>query len=116
VRDQARATWDQTVRGLFFLNGSSHLAMPFVQALAALEFRPVLLSHGDVLLAVGWRWSFGTTKAEAPPHRLLSKARQIPTMALRVSKAELQPLQHWVEPIIRVPPALSAVVGALCNS
>jgi putative heme uptake system protein len=74
VRDHARATWDQPVRGLFFLNGSSHLPMPFVQALTALEFRPVLLSgppdvkvvdlaiqrtlealaqrgHGDVLLA-----------------------------------------------------------------
>ena len=74
VRDHARATWDQPVRGLFFLNGSSHLPMPFVQALTALEFRPVVLSgpsevkvvdvaiqrtlealaqrgHGDVLLA-----------------------------------------------------------------
>ena len=74
VRDHARAVWDQPVRGLFFLNGSSHLPMPFVQALAALEFRPVPLSgpsdvkvvdvaiqrtlealavrgHGDVLLA-----------------------------------------------------------------
>jgi uncharacterized protein len=44
VRDYARAVWDQPVRGLFFLNGSGHLPMPFVQALAALEFRPVLLS------------------------------------------------------------------------
>ena len=74
VRDHARETWDQPVRGLFFLNGSSHLPMPFVQALTALEFRPVVLSgpsevkvvdvaiqrtlealaergHGDVLLA-----------------------------------------------------------------
>jgi uncharacterized protein len=74
VRDHARATWDQPVRGLFFLNASSHVPMPFVQALSALEFRPVLLSgpsdvkvvdlaiqrtldalavrgHGDVLLA-----------------------------------------------------------------
>lgn len=74
VRDHARAVWDQPVRGLFFLNGSSHLPMPFVQALAALDFRPVPLSgpsdvkvvdvaiqrtlealavrgHGDVLLA-----------------------------------------------------------------
>src|SRR5918998_1440612 len=74
VRDYARAVWDQPVRGLFFLNGSSHLPMAFVQALAALEFRPVPLSgppdvkvvdvaiqrtlealavrgHGDVLLA-----------------------------------------------------------------
>jgi uncharacterized protein len=74
VRDYARAVWDQPVRGLFFLNGSSHLPMAFVQALTALEFRPVPLSgppdvkvvdlaiqrtldalaergHGDVLLA-----------------------------------------------------------------
>jgi uncharacterized protein len=74
VRDYARAVWDQPVRGLFFLNGTSHLPMAFVQALAALEFRPVPLSgppdvkvvdlaiqrtldalsergHGDVLLA-----------------------------------------------------------------
>jgi uncharacterized protein len=32
------------VRPLFFLNGSASVPMPFVQALAALEFRPVLLS------------------------------------------------------------------------
>ena len=74
VREYARAVWEQPARGLFFLNGTSHLPMPFVQALSALEFRPVLLSgpadvkvvdlaiqrtlealaergHGDVLLA-----------------------------------------------------------------
>src|SRR3954467_7493611 len=74
VREYARAVWDQPVRGLFFLNGSTSVPMPFVQALDALEFRPVLLSgpadvkvvdvaiqrtldalvqrgHGDVLLA-----------------------------------------------------------------
>jgi uncharacterized protein len=74
VRDYARAVWDQPVRGLFFLNGTTNVPMPFVQALDALEFRPVLLSgppdvkvvdvaiqrtldalaergHGDVLLA-----------------------------------------------------------------
>ena len=74
VREHARDAYDQPVRGLFFLNGSSHLPMPFVQALTALEFRPVVLSgppevkvvdvaiqrtlealaergHGDVLLA-----------------------------------------------------------------
>jgi uncharacterized protein len=44
VRDHARAIWGQPVRGLFFLNASAHVPMPFVQALAALEFRPVLLS------------------------------------------------------------------------
>jgi uncharacterized protein len=44
VRDHARAAWDQPVRGLFFLNGSGHVPMAFVQALAALEYRPVLLS------------------------------------------------------------------------
>jgi uncharacterized protein len=74
VRDHARETWDQDVRGLFFLNATGHVPMPFVQALTALDFRPVLLSgpadvkvvdvaiqrtldalaergHGDVLLA-----------------------------------------------------------------
>jgi uncharacterized protein len=44
VRDYARAVWEQPVRPLFFLNGSGSVPMPFVQALAALEFRPVLLS------------------------------------------------------------------------
>ncbi len=44
VRDHASATWGQPVRGLFFLNSSHHLPMAFVQALVALEFRPVLLS------------------------------------------------------------------------
>jgi uncharacterized protein len=36
--------WEQPVRPLFFLNGSAQVPMPFVQALAALEYRPVLLS------------------------------------------------------------------------
>ncbi len=44
VRDFARDAWGQPVRGLFFLNASSHLPMPFVQALAALEYRPVPLA------------------------------------------------------------------------
>ena len=44
LRDYARAVWEQPVRGLFFLNGSGHLPMSFVQALTTLEFRPVLLS------------------------------------------------------------------------
>jgi uncharacterized protein len=74
VREYARAVWDQPVRGLFFLNASGGLPMSFVQALTALEYRPVLLSgpsdvkvvdvailrtlealaergHGDVMLA-----------------------------------------------------------------
>lgn len=74
VRDYARAVFDQPVRPLFFLNGSGQVPMPFVQALDALDFQPVLLSgppdvkvvdvaiqrtldalvsrgHGDVLLA-----------------------------------------------------------------
>jgi len=74
VREHARAVWDQPVRGLFFLNASGQIPMAFVQALSALDFRPVLLSgppevkvvdvailrtlealaergHGDVLLA-----------------------------------------------------------------
>jgi len=44
VLDHARAAWDQSVRGLFFLNASGHLPMAFVQALTAIGFRPVLLS------------------------------------------------------------------------
>jgi uncharacterized protein len=44
VRDHARAAWDQPVRGLFFLNASGGLPMSFVQALTALDYRPVLLS------------------------------------------------------------------------
>jgi uncharacterized protein len=44
VRAYGRAVWEQPVRGLFFLNGSGQIPMSFVQALDALEFRPVLLS------------------------------------------------------------------------
>src|SRR3954451_255570 len=44
VRDYARAVWEQPVRGLFFLNATASVPMPFVQALTALEYRPVLLS------------------------------------------------------------------------
>jgi putative heme uptake system protein len=44
VRDYARAVWDQPVRGLFFLNVSGNVPMPFVQALTALDYRAVLLS------------------------------------------------------------------------
>src|SRR3978361_478674 len=44
VREYARAVWEQPVRGLFFLNASGQIPMAFVQALTALDFRPVLLS------------------------------------------------------------------------
>ena len=44
VRDFAGDVWGQPVRGLFFLNATGHVPMPFVQALSALEYRPVLLS------------------------------------------------------------------------
>src|SRR5919202_6787190 len=44
VREYARALWEQPVRGLFFLNASGSVPMAFVQALTALEYRPVLLS------------------------------------------------------------------------
>jgi uncharacterized protein len=44
VRDHARAIWEQPVRGLFFLNASGSVPMAFVQALTALDYRPVLLS------------------------------------------------------------------------
>jgi uncharacterized protein len=49
VLEHARARWGRDVRGIFFLNASSHVPMPFVQALTAIGFRPVLLSGpGDV--------------------------------------------------------------------
>lgn len=45
VRDWAAGHWDQPVRGLFFLNASSgHLPMSFVQALLAMDYRPIPLS------------------------------------------------------------------------
>jgi uncharacterized protein len=44
VLEHARTAFGQPVRGLFFLNGSVRLPMSFVQALAAMGFRPVLLS------------------------------------------------------------------------
>jgi uncharacterized protein len=42
--EYARAAWEQPVRGLFFLNGSGQLPLPFVQAVTAIGFRPVLRS------------------------------------------------------------------------
>lgn len=39
-------TWHQRSRGLFFLNASTNLPMPFIQALLALGYQPVPLS-GD---------------------------------------------------------------------
>jgi uncharacterized protein len=44
VREYARAMWDQPARGLFFLNGTSNLPMAFVQAITAMDYRPVMLS------------------------------------------------------------------------
>jgi uncharacterized protein len=44
VRGYAGAVWDQPVRGLFFLNGTGSVPMSFVQALDALDYRPVVLS------------------------------------------------------------------------
>ena len=45
IRDWAAELYDQPVRGLFFLNASSgHMPMSFVQALLALDWRPVPLA------------------------------------------------------------------------
>jgi len=44
VLEHARAAWGRPVRGLFFLNATNHVPMPFVQALDAMRYRPVLLS------------------------------------------------------------------------
>ena len=47
VRGFAGDVWSQPVKPLFFLNASAgHMPMPFVQALLALEYRPIPLS-GD---------------------------------------------------------------------
>jgi putative heme uptake system protein len=47
VREFAAQVWDQPVTALFFLNASSgQLPMSFVQALMAMEYRPIPLS-GD---------------------------------------------------------------------
>src|SRR6478735_6204661 len=47
VREFAVARWQQPVTALFFLNASSgQLPMSFVQALLALDYRPIPLSGG----------------------------------------------------------------------
>ena len=56
VRDFAAELWDQPVKGLFFLNASSgHLPMTFVQALIALQYRPVPLAGapGEKVVDIG---------------------------------------------------------------
>jgi uncharacterized protein len=44
VKKYGQAVWEQPARGLFYLNGSGQIPMSFVQALDALDYRPVLLS------------------------------------------------------------------------
>ena len=47
VRDFAGAAWTAPVSGLFFLNASSgHLPMSFVQALLAMDYKPIPLAGG----------------------------------------------------------------------
>jgi len=47
VREFAEEIWSQPVKGLFFLNASAgHLPMSFVQALMALQYRPIPLAGG----------------------------------------------------------------------
>lgn len=56
VRDFAAATWGQPVTGLFFLNASSgQLPLSFVQALLALDYRPIPLSGapGEKVVDIG---------------------------------------------------------------
>jgi uncharacterized protein len=56
VRDWAAAAWDQPVKGLFFLNASSgQLPLSFVQALLALDYRPIPLSGapGEKVVDIG---------------------------------------------------------------
>ncbi len=44
VRSWLEQEWGQPVQGLFFLNASKGLSLPFVQALLALDYRPIPLS------------------------------------------------------------------------
>ncbi len=45
LREFARDTWQQPVKGLFFLNASGGaLPMPFVRALLSMEYRPIALA------------------------------------------------------------------------
>lgn len=45
VRDFAQEAWDRPVKGLFFLNASSgQLPLGFVQALLAMDYRPIPLA------------------------------------------------------------------------
>lgn len=54
VLDFATRTWDQPVRGLFFLNASSgSLPMSFVQALVAIGFQPIPLSGEGKVVDIG---------------------------------------------------------------
>ena len=56
VRDFAGDVWAQPVKGLFFLNASSgHLPMSFVQALLAMEYRPIPLAGapGEKVVDIG---------------------------------------------------------------
>ncbi|HET8603504.1 MAG TPA: NYN domain-containing protein [Marmoricola sp.] len=42
----AREHWSQPAAGLFFLAANNELPMPFVQALLAMDYRPIALSGG----------------------------------------------------------------------
>ncbi len=56
VRTFAGSRWEQEVKGLFFLNASSgNLPMAFVQALMALDYRPIPLSGsaGEKVVDIG---------------------------------------------------------------
>ena len=56
VRDFAQTVWQQPVKALFFLNASSgNMPMAFVQALLALDYRPVPLAGapGEKVVDIG---------------------------------------------------------------
>lgn len=44
LREFVESRWEQPVRALFFLNATNHVPMTFVQALTAMDYRPILLS------------------------------------------------------------------------
>ena len=102
VVEFARRTWGQPTKALFFINASSgNLPMPFLQALLAMGYRPVLLSGppGAKVVDVGIQRTLDAIAAQAsggdvmlgshdgdflgPVRTLLDSGRQVGVLAFR---------------------------------
>src|SRR6476661_6908697 len=100
VLKYAESLWDQPVTGLFFLNASAgHMPIGFVQALLALDYRPIPLAGRadqkvvdigiqrtlDALLSRDADVMLVSHDSDFAPHvqRLLTGHRRVGLMALR---------------------------------